>query len=289
MLRAFLREAHLLARAEHPGIVGVHQVFKENQTAYIAMEFIDGLDLLTVREEQPERLTAPVLRQILTQALEALGCLHGLGILHRDISPDNLLQHRCGQPLGLFLAHGQQVKTVNELHRDIGGLVFLEDLMHTDDAGVLGAGQQMRLAKEGAQHVATGFGVFRRRRLHLRAVAAAQPRGKALLDHHPPFQAVARQIGDAEAAADQRALNLVLALQQLEAAGQFAGLRRIGGRWVVRHGVCSSWLLGPGPEGRGRTFKLPAEWGMFTAPFGQLRQSRRISAIILAKGQQTLG
>ncbi len=91
VLRAFLREAHLLARAEHPGIVGVHQVFKENQTAYIAMEFIDGLDLLTVREDQPERLTAPVLRQILTQALEALGCLHGLGILHRDISPDNLL------------------------------------------------------------------------------------------------------------------------------------------------------------------------------------------------------
>ncbi|OED50727.1 serine/threonine protein kinase [Leisingera sp. S232] len=91
VLRAFLREAHLLARAEHPGIVGVHQVFKENQTAYIAMEFIDGLDLLTVREEQPERLDAPVLRQILSQALEALGCLHGLGILHRDISPDNFL------------------------------------------------------------------------------------------------------------------------------------------------------------------------------------------------------
>ncbi|MEW2914122.1 serine/threonine-protein kinase [Leisingera sp. JC11] len=91
VLRAFLREAHLLARAEHPGIVGVHQVFKENQTAYIAMEFIDGLDLLTVREDQPERLTAPLLRQILDQALEALGCLHGLGILHRDISPDNLL------------------------------------------------------------------------------------------------------------------------------------------------------------------------------------------------------
>ncbi|MCB4456781.1 serine/threonine protein kinase [Leisingera sp. McT4-56] len=96
VLRAFLREAHLLARAEHPGIVGVHQVFKENQTAYIAMEFIDGLDLLTIREEQPERLTAPLLRQILDQALEALGCLHGLGILHRDISPDNLLLGKDG-------------------------------------------------------------------------------------------------------------------------------------------------------------------------------------------------
>ena len=91
MLRAFLREAHWLARSQHPGIAGVHQVFKENQTAYIAMEFIDGLDLLTVREEQPERLTGAVLRQILDQALEALQCIHGLGILHRDISPDNFL------------------------------------------------------------------------------------------------------------------------------------------------------------------------------------------------------
>lgn len=96
VLRAFLREAHLLARARHPGIVGVHQVFKENQTAYIAMEFIDGLDLLTVREEQPERLTGPVLRQILVQSLEALGCLHRLGVLHRDISPDNILLGKDG-------------------------------------------------------------------------------------------------------------------------------------------------------------------------------------------------
>lgn len=96
VLRAFLREAHLLARARHPAIVGVHQVFKENQTAYIAMEFIDGLDLLTVREEQPERLTGPVLRQILDQSLEALDCLHRLGVLHRDISPDNILLGKDG-------------------------------------------------------------------------------------------------------------------------------------------------------------------------------------------------
>ncbi|UWQ74281.1 serine/threonine-protein kinase [Leisingera sp. M658] len=96
VLRNFLREAQLLARARHSGIVGVHQVFKENQTAYIAMEFVDGLDLLTVREDQPERLTGPLLRHILCQALEALDCLHGQGILHRDISPDNFILGKDG-------------------------------------------------------------------------------------------------------------------------------------------------------------------------------------------------
>ncbi|KIC13396.1 serine/threonine protein kinase [Leisingera sp. ANG-Vp] len=91
ILRAFLREAQWLAKSQHPGIAQVHQVFKENQTAYIAMECIDGLDLLTVREEQPERLTGAVLKQIMDQALDVLGCIHKLGVLHRDISPDNFL------------------------------------------------------------------------------------------------------------------------------------------------------------------------------------------------------
>lgn len=91
VLRNFLREAHLLAQAQHPGIVGVHQVFKENETAYIVMDFVDGLDLLTVRDEQCKRLSDQMLHSILDQALCALEFLHDRGILHRDISPDNFL------------------------------------------------------------------------------------------------------------------------------------------------------------------------------------------------------
>ncbi len=91
VLRSFLREAHLLARAEHPNIVPVHQVFRENGTAYIAMDFIDGLDLLSLRETAAERVTAAMMRSCLTQALGALQALHLQGILHRDISPDNLI------------------------------------------------------------------------------------------------------------------------------------------------------------------------------------------------------
>lgn len=91
VLRHFLREAQWLARSVHPGIVGIHQVFRENNTAYIAMEFIDGIDLVTLREEQPKRVNNALLQDILEQALGTLAFIHGLGILHRDISPDNFL------------------------------------------------------------------------------------------------------------------------------------------------------------------------------------------------------
>ncbi|KUP94024.1 serine/threonine protein kinase [Tritonibacter horizontis] len=94
VLRNFLREAHLLARAVHPNIVPVHQVFRENGTGYIAMDFVDGLDLLALQETQGHRLTAEMRQACLTQALGALAALHDQGILHRDISPDNLIWTR---------------------------------------------------------------------------------------------------------------------------------------------------------------------------------------------------
>ncbi len=91
ILRHFLREAQWLARAQHQNIVAVHQVFKENNTAYIAMEFIDGCDLYELRLEQPSRVSPSLLNTITWQALQALGAVHALGILHRDVSPDNFL------------------------------------------------------------------------------------------------------------------------------------------------------------------------------------------------------
>ncbi len=91
VLRHFLREARRLARLSHPNIVGVHQVFEENGTAYMALDHVEGMDLLTMVEEAPETLTANRLHKILETALEAIGYIHRQGILHRDISPDNLL------------------------------------------------------------------------------------------------------------------------------------------------------------------------------------------------------
>ena len=91
ILRQFKREAFRLAALEHPGIVRVHQVFEEKGTAFMAMDYVEGIDLFTVAEDQPERLDAGLLRQLLTDALDAVRYTHEQGILHRDISPDNLL------------------------------------------------------------------------------------------------------------------------------------------------------------------------------------------------------
>ena len=94
--RHFLREARRLARLDHPNIVGVHQVFEENNTAYMVLDYVDGVDLLTVLEDEPERLSPGMIRALLDTALESLSYIHGLGILHRDISPDNFLLDQNG-------------------------------------------------------------------------------------------------------------------------------------------------------------------------------------------------
>jgi len=60
VVRLFVREAKAMAKLVHPNIVGVHQIFEDNDTAYMALDYIDGCDLLDVIEENqldvsPER------------------------------------------------------------------------------------------------------------------------------------------------------------------------------------------------------------------------------------------
>lgn len=91
IIRSFLREALRMAKFDHPHIVKVHQVFQENNTAYIAMDFVDGMDLLTMLEVDPGRINEALIESFLHETLSALNYVHGMGMLHRDISPDNLL------------------------------------------------------------------------------------------------------------------------------------------------------------------------------------------------------
>ena len=91
LVEKFVAEAHSLAKLSHPNIVKVHQVFKENDTAYMALDYVEGQDLLDVMANSTVALTPAGVRSTLLKLLDAVGAVHEKGILHRDISPDNIL------------------------------------------------------------------------------------------------------------------------------------------------------------------------------------------------------
>ncbi len=91
IVKFFGQEARALAKLKHPNIVGVHQVFEDNNTSYMALDFVQGRDLLDIIEQEPGRLMPSDVKRMLMRLLSAVGYVHDRGILHRDISPDNIL------------------------------------------------------------------------------------------------------------------------------------------------------------------------------------------------------
>ena len=87
----FLAEARLLARCHHPGIVGVHAAFEAHQTAYMVMELLHGKTLAQLLSARGGRLEEVEAVGIIERAGAALGFVHELDLLHRDIKPDNIM------------------------------------------------------------------------------------------------------------------------------------------------------------------------------------------------------
>lgn len=87
----FLEEARILAKLQNvPNIVSVQNYFKENNTAYFVMSYIDGMSLKTYLEQHGGRLTYDETLRILKPIMDALCSVHALNLLHRDISTDNI-------------------------------------------------------------------------------------------------------------------------------------------------------------------------------------------------------
>lgn len=85
-----IKEAKILSEVHHPYIVNVLEVFEENNTAYIAMEYIAGNSLKDKLAKEGMLSEAEVLRYI-HQIGEALQFVHQKNILHLDIKPSNIL------------------------------------------------------------------------------------------------------------------------------------------------------------------------------------------------------
>ena len=125
-VRHFVQEAMTLSELDHPNIVRVHQVFEENDTAYIAMDYVEGYDLLqTVEGSAPPLRPKEVISHLLTM-LDAVGHVHAKGLLHRDISPDNMIVDQAkGQPV--LIDFGASRKEVTRKSRAVSGLRVVKD------------------------------------------------------------------------------------------------------------------------------------------------------------------
>jgi serine/threonine-protein kinase len=99
MMERFRREAKAAAQLHHENIVAIHEFGEAGGTYYLALEFVDGIDLHEYIKERG-RLRPDEARDLLKQAVKALAHAHSMGIIHRDIKPSNfLITQKDGQPL----------------------------------------------------------------------------------------------------------------------------------------------------------------------------------------------
>jgi len=99
IVRLFEAEALRLSKLQHPNIVGIHQVFQDYGTAYMALDFVKGKDMLDVIEEGHRALPPYEVKRILLKVLDAITYIHANDVLHRDISPDNILLAAGNEPV----------------------------------------------------------------------------------------------------------------------------------------------------------------------------------------------
>ena len=89
----FLREYELVAHLRHPNIARIYDIGVADDHLYLSMEYFAGGDL---RARMRERLDAVTALSFVRQMAAALGALHDVGVLHRDVKPGNLLLRHDG-------------------------------------------------------------------------------------------------------------------------------------------------------------------------------------------------
>lgn len=86
----FAREAQLLARLDHPGLIRIHSAELEGPTPHFVLEFVPGGSLME-RLQREGPLPLPEALRVTREVGVALSYLHGEGVLHRDLKPQNVL------------------------------------------------------------------------------------------------------------------------------------------------------------------------------------------------------
>jgi eukaryotic-like serine/threonine-protein kinase len=102
-------EARHVARLQHPGIVAVHDLGKEQETWYIVFDLIEGVDLGKRIESDPLLWWQSV--EVVAKVADALDYAHKRGFVHRDVKPANILVKEDGTPVladfGIAVTEGE--------------------------------------------------------------------------------------------------------------------------------------------------------------------------------------
>ena len=87
----FLQEAKVLQTLQDKsGVVDIYEYFQEKDSAYIVMEYLDGIDLRSFLKENGGRISYQSAYRFLRPIMKSMMEIHRSGIIHRDISPDNI-------------------------------------------------------------------------------------------------------------------------------------------------------------------------------------------------------
>jgi serine/threonine protein kinase len=116
-IASFGEEARILAMMNHPNIVRIHQLFAENGTSYMALDYIAGHDLVEIVDEKKAILTPGQIVRIAERLISALSHIHDRQLIHCDVSPDNICVSPSGEPVLIdFGAARRMVDGVAQRH-----------------------------------------------------------------------------------------------------------------------------------------------------------------------------
>ena len=125
MLNRVIREAKAAGRLNHPNIITIYDVLREDDLTFIVMQYVDGQTLQTLIESgkifSPEDVIA-----ILKPVAESLDFAHQNGIVHRDVKPANILIDKAGTPfLADFGVARMETSTMTGPGTTIGTLSYM--------------------------------------------------------------------------------------------------------------------------------------------------------------------
>lgn len=153
-LSRFRKEAQLISRLNHPGIVKVMEEFEENDTAYYVMELIEG-ESLSSRIQSKGPLAEDECVRITKELCDALDYMHSSDMLHLDLKPSNIMLRTDGSPVlidfGLSKVFNDETDdTFLSLANGTPGYASIEQAAYSGPAGEYGQPVTMDVYSLGA-------------------------------------------------------------------------------------------------------------------------------------------